>query len=181
VTETIEAQVDVSVESEQGGAAERLRHKAIARVTADFGELRFNTALAGLMEYVNALNHLRDEHAAVVRDKRFLAAVDGLLVLLAPMAPHLAEELWHQRGHEESIHLQPWPTFDPAMTIDDIVTLVVQVNGKVRDKLEVMPGLTDEQARELVLASQKVQSALDGRALKKFIYVRDRNLANVVG
>ena len=181
VTETIEALVDGSVESEQGGAAERLRHKAIARVTADFGELRFNTALAGLMEYVNALNHLREDDAAVVRDERFLEAVDALLVLLAPMAPHLTEELWHLRGHAESIHLQSWPAYDPALTVDDIMTLVVQVNGKVRDKLEVAPGLTDEQAHELVLSSPKVQAALDGRAPKKFIYVRDRNLANVVG
>ena len=85
------------------------------------------------------------------------------------------------RGHTDSIHTQPWPEYDPALTVDDIVTLVIQVNGKVRDKLEVAPGLSDEQARELALASPKVQSALEGRALKKFIYVRDRNLVNVVG
>jgi leucyl-tRNA synthetase len=181
VAETIEAQAGGSIQSEQGGAAERLRHKAIARVTADFGELRFNTALAGLMEYVNALNHLREDDAAVVRDERFVAAVDALLALLAPMAPHVTEELWHRRGHEESIHLQSWPAYDLALTVDDIVTLVVQVNGKVRDKLEVASGLTDEQARELALSSPKVQAALEGRAPKKFIYVRDRNLANVVG
>jgi leucyl-tRNA synthetase len=116
-----------------------------------------------------------------VRDERFVAAVDELLVLLAPMAPHLTEELWHQRGHDESIHLQSWPEYDPTLTADHIVTLVVQVNGKVRDKLEVTPGLSDEQARELVLSSPKVQAALEGRAPKKLIYVRDRNLANVVG
>ena len=181
LTETMDAQTGVSGQSDQGSAAERLRHKTIARVTADFGELRFNTALAGLMEYVNHLNHLREEDPSVLRDTRFVAAVDELLVLLAPMAPHVTEELWQLRGHTESIHAQPWPEYDPALTVDDIVTLVIQVNGKVRDKLEVAPGLSDEQARELALASPKVQSALEGRALKKFIYVRDRNLVNVVG
>ena len=181
LTETMDAQTGEPAHAEQGDVAERLRHKAIARVTADFGELRFNTALAGLMEYVNNLNRLRDEDASVVRDERFLAAVDELLALLAPMAPHLAEELWHQRGHAESIHLQSWPEYDPALTVDDIVTLVIQVNGKVRDRMEVTPGLSDEQARALVLASPKVQSALEGRSPRKFIYVRDRNLANVVG
>ncbi|HEU5349232.1 MAG TPA: class I tRNA ligase family protein, partial [Ktedonobacterales bacterium] len=181
LTEMMDAQADTPAEASHGAAAERLRHKAIARVTADFGELRFNTALAGLMEYVNGLNHLREEEPDVVRDARFVAAVDELLVLLAPMAPHVTEELWHMRGHTGSIHLQPWPEYDPALTVDEIVTLVVQVNGKLRDRLEVAPGLTDEQARELVLASPKVQSALEGRAAKKFIYVRDRNLANVVG
>jgi leucyl-tRNA synthetase len=181
LTETMEAREGASVESSQGAEAERLRHKTIARVTAEYAELRFNTSLAGLMEYVNGLNHLREEDASVVRDARFLAAVDELLVLLAPMAPHLTEELWHERGHAESVHLQPWPTYDPALTVDDVVTLVVQVNGKVRDKLEVAPGLSDEQARELALASPKVKAALEGRAPRKFIYVRDRNLANVVG
>ncbi|HEX6544203.1 MAG TPA: leucine--tRNA ligase [Ktedonobacterales bacterium] len=181
LTETIEAQTGETAEKPQGSAAERLRHKAIARVTDDYAELRFNTALAGLMEFVNGLNRLREEDPAVIRDARFLAAVDELLVLLAPMAPHVTEELWHQRGHTESIHLRPWPEYDPALTVDNIVTLVVQVNGKVRDRLEVTPGLSDEQARELVLARPKVQSALEGRAPKKFIYVRDRNLASVVG
>ena len=181
LSETMEAQEGAPVEVSQGAEAERLRHKTIARVTDEFAALRFNTALAGLMEYVNGLNRLRDEDASVVRDARFLAAVDELLVLLAPMAPHLTEELWHRRGHSESIHLQPWPEYDPALTVDDIVTLVVQVNGKVRDRLEVAPGLSDEQARELALASPKVQAALEGRAPRKFIYVRDRNLANVVG
>ena len=117
----------------------------------------------------------------MVRDARFVAAVDELLVLLAPMAPHVTEELWHCAATRRAFIRQPWPEYDPALTVDDIVTLVVQVNGKVRDKLEVAPGLSDEQARELALASPKVQSALEGRALKKFIYVRDRNLVNVVG
>jgi leucyl-tRNA synthetase len=181
LTETMDAQTGVSGQSDQGSAAERLRHKTIARVTADFGELRFNTALAGLMEYVNHLNHLREEDPSVLRDTRYVAAVDELLVLVAPMAPHVAEELWQLRGHTDSIHAQPWPEYDPALTVDDSVTLVIQVNGKVRDRLEVAPGLSDEQARALALASSKVQAALEGRALKKFIYVRDRNLANVVG
>jgi leucyl-tRNA synthetase len=180
VTDVVEAQSSAGpAESAQGAAAERLRHKMIARVTADYGELRFNTALAGLMEFVNGLNKLRDEAPAVVRDERFTAAIDTLLVLLAPLMPHITEELWHARGHEESVHVQPWPAFDPALIVEDVVTIVVQVNGKLRDRLELAPDTTEAQVRALALASPKVQSVLDGRPAKKFVYVPGR-LANIV-
>ena len=100
VTDATEAGVRDDAQAKPDGAAlsvERLRHKAIARVTADYEGLRFNTALAALMEYVNALNKARDEAPEIVRDAAFSRAVDTLLVLLAPMAPHLTEELWHER------------------------------------------------------------------------------------
>ena len=165
----------------QGAALERLRHKIVARVTADYAELRFNTALAALMEYVNGLNKARDEAPEVVYDARFADAIDTLLVLLAPMTPHIAEELWHDAGHDESVHRQSWPSYDPALTVDEVVTVVVQVNGKVRDKLEVAPDTTESEVRALAVASPRVQAALGGRALKKFIYVADRHLVNLVG
>jgi leucyl-tRNA synthetase len=180
VTDAIEAQTSAQpAESAQGAAAERLRHKMIARVTGDYAELRFNTALAGLMEFVNGLNKLRDEAPEVVRDERFTAAIDTLLVLLAPLVPHITEELWHARGHSESVHVQPWPAFDPALIVEDVVTIVVQVNGKLRDRLELAPDTTEAQVRALALASPKVQSALDGRPAKKVVYVPGR-LANIV-
>jgi leucyl-tRNA synthetase len=167
-------------ETEAGVAVERLRHKTIARVTEDYSGLRFNTALAALMEYVNGLNKAKDEDPAVLGDPRFASAIDTLLVLLAPLAPHITEELWHEVGHNESVHVQPWPEFDPALTLDEVVTVIVQVNGKVRDRLEVAQDVAEDEVRRLALASPKVQAATGGRAPRKFIYVANRHLANVV-
>jgi leucyl-tRNA synthetase len=174
-----------------GAGVERLRHKIIARVSGDYAGLRFNTALAGLMEYVNSLNKAREEDPAVVLDPRFATAIETLLVLLAPMTPFIAEELWHevhggqqqpeQDGdeHGDSVHEQPWPRYDPALTVDEVITLVVQVNGKVRDRLEVAADVEEPQVREMALASAKVQAALGGREPQKFVYVAGR-LANIV-
>ncbi len=163
----------------QSATLERLRHKAIARVTAEYADMRFNTALAGLMELVNALNKLREEAPTSLRDPQFTRAVEALLVLLAPMTPHLTEELWHQFGHPSSIHTSTWPTYDTALTLDAVVTVVVQVNGKVRDRLEVTPDIAEDDVRQLALASPKVRAAMDNRALKKFIYIPGR-LASIV-
>jgi leucyl-tRNA synthetase len=190
VTDVTEAGVRDDGQTTPAGPAlgvERLRHKAIARVTADYEGLRFNTALAALMEYVNALNKAREETPEIVADAAFSRAVDTLLILLAPMAPHLTEELWHERrlragmveAEYTSIHVQTWPVYDPALIVDETVTIVVQVNGKVRDKLDLAPDVAEDEVRELALASAKVQSAMEGRALKKFIYVPGR-LASVV-
>jgi leucyl-tRNA synthetase len=163
---------------------ERLRHRTIQRVTDDYAGMRFNTALSALMEYVNGLNKLREEQPDLPRDPRFAAAIDTLLVLLAPMAPFMAEELYHRRhpGLPEttSIHVQPWPEYDPALTVADVVTVVVQVNGKVREKLEVAPDITEEEVKRLALHSPRVRAAMDGREPKKWIYVADRHLANIV-
>jgi leucyl-tRNA synthetase len=163
-----------------GDAVERLRHKMIARVSDDYAELRFNTALAALMEYVNGLNKAREESPAVVGDPRFGEAIETLLLLLAPMTPFITEELWHRAGHSESIHRQSWPEYDPALTVESSVTVVVQVNGKVREKLEVAADIGEAEVRALALASPKVRAALGERELKKFIYVADRHLANIV-
>jgi len=181
VTDFIEArQAGPSQEVPTGSAALRLRHRIVERVTQDYSELRFNTALAAMMEFVNGLNRLREEDAAIQRDPRYAEAIDMLLTLLAPMAPHLAEELWHDIGHEESVHAQQWPAFDPAMTVEDVVTVVVQVNGKVRDKMELPPEVSEADVRSLALTSEKVRAAIGEKEIRKFIYVADRHLANIV-
>jgi leucyl-tRNA synthetase len=169
----------VSSAEKSASALERLRHKMNARVGEDYANLRCNTALAALMELVNALNKAKDDEPTIVQSSAFAAALDALLLLIAPMAPHIAEELWHQRGHTASIHTQPWPAYDPALTVDELVTVVVQVNGKLRDKLEVAPDTAEDDLRTLALASPKVQAATNGKAVKKFIYVPGR-LANIV-
>ncbi len=181
VTDYVEAsEGHGSAQSSAGREVERLRHKTIARVTSDYEGLRFNTALAGMMEFVNGLNKAHDGSADLIRDARYGAAVDTLLTLLAPLAPHIAEELWSRTGHSDSVHQQLWPTFDPAMTVDDMITIVVQVNGKVRDTLQLPADVTEAQVREHALASAKVAAALDGREVRKLIYVPGK-LANVVG
>src|SRR5207248_1399581 len=131
----------------------------------------------------NGLNKLCEESPELAGQPAYADAVETLLLLLAPMAPHTTEELWQERragaGAFTSVHQQPWPTFDPALTVDDIIIVVVQVNGKVRDKLEVAPDIAEDEVRRLALASVKVQAAMEGRPLKKFIYVKGR-LASVV-
>jgi len=180
VTDFVERRSGPTAQTAAGREVERLRHKTIARVTSDYTGLRFNTALAALMEFVNGLNKARETEPDVQRDPRYAAAVDALLTLLAPLAPHITEELWSRVGHSESVHHQPWPTFDRALTVDEQITVVVQVNGKVRDTLLVAPDVTEAQVREQALASAKVGAALGGREVRKFIYVPGK-LANVVG
>jgi leucyl-tRNA synthetase len=157
----------------------RLRHKMVQRLTGQYADMQFNTALAALMEFVNGLNRARDEARDVVATPAFREAVQTLVVLLAPLAPYISEELWHQLGGSASVHLQPWPTFDEAETRDDVVTMVVQVNGKVRDRLVVPVGISEEEVRQRALASPKVAALLDGASVKKLVYVPDK-LVNLV-
>lgn len=180
VTDYVERSGEPRAETPAGREVERLRHKTIARVSSDYEGLRFNTALAALMEFVNGLNKAREESPDLPRDPRYGAAVESLLALLAPLAPHIAEELWSRTGHTESVHRRPWPSYDPALTLDEQITVVVQVNGKVRDTLLFSPDVTEAQVREQALASAKVGAALGGREVRKFIYVPGK-LANVVG
>jgi leucyl-tRNA synthetase len=151
----------------------------IARVGEEYANLRFNTALAGLMEFVNGLNKAREETPLVMKDPRFAAALDTLLLLLAPMAPHITAELWQANGHSESIHEQAWPEYDPALLVDDVITIVVQVNGKVRDKLEVAHDISESELQQLAFASEKVRAATNGQAAKNVIHVPGR-LINIV-
>jgi leucyl-tRNA synthetase len=158
----------------------RLRHKMVKRLTGQYAELQFNTALAALMEFANGLNAVRDRSSSVTGSPVMRDAVETLLLLVAPLAPHVAEELWHRFGHEQSVHLQGWPSFEDALTQDTVITIVVQVNGKVRDRMVVPSDTAEEQIRALALASPKVTAQLDGRDIKKVIYVPGK-LVNVVG
>ena len=101
--------------------------------------------------------------------------------MLAPMAPHIAEEIWRALGHTTSIHLEPWPKFDPTnSTRDEMVTVVVQVNGKVRDRLQVGAGTPEEEVRGMALKSEAVTRHLDGKPPKKIIFVPDKLVSIVV-
>jgi leucyl-tRNA synthetase len=155
----------------------RIIHKTIRKVTEDIGRFHFNTMLAALMEYTNYLGKLLD--SAAVSKEMWDGAIKTLLLLLAPSAPHITEELWGNKGLPYSIHNQPWPKWDPELAKEDILTLVIQVNGKVRDKLEVPVSISEAEAKELAMGSEKVAAHMDNKTPKKVIYVPGK-LINIV-
>jgi leucyl-tRNA synthetase len=155
----------------------RLTHKTIRRVTEDIERFRFNTMVAALMEYTNGLT--RAKEAGAVDAAAWREAIDSLLLLMAPSAPHLAEELWEHTRHAYSIHSQSWPEWDKELAREDEITLVVQVNGKLRDRLQVPVDVTEERAKEAALSSERVRAHTDGRRIERVIYVPGR-LVNVV-
>jgi leucyl-tRNA synthetase len=158
-------------------ALRRATHATIAGVTADLGAFRFNTAIAKLMELANAIQHARD--AGIGGSRVHTEAVDTLLLLLAPAAPHVTEELWARRGGEYSIHAQAWPEADPALAVADTIELPVQVDGKLRDRLVVTADTPAEEIERLALASEHVQRYLTGRAPRRVIQVPGK-MVNIV-
>ncbi len=150
---------------------DRAVHRTIAKVTGDLQTESFNTAVAAMMELSNALQHAtgpsRDEGVAT------------LLLLLAPFAPYMTEELWERRGGRGSVHRQSWPSFDPAIAAAKEVTLVIQIDGKLRDRITAPAGIAQPAAEKLAMASPKVKAALDGQKPARTFFVPDR-LVNFV-
>lgn len=156
------------------GAVEHKLHATIRKVTEDIGALRYNTAIAAMMEYLNVV---REGGRTANR-----AEVEPLVPLVAPFAPHLAEELWQELGHATSLFEQPsWPSFDPVKATSDSIELVVQVNGKVRARLAVPRGIAETDALDLAKNDENVARHLTERTVRKVIYVQDRLLNIVVG
>ena len=158
-------------------ALRRLTHQTVKRVTADIQDFRWNTAIAALMEMVNGLSKAR-ESGPVHRDA-WREATEKMMLLMAPLTPHLAEELWSRTGGGYSIHQQAWPAWDEALAREDEITLVVQVNGKVRDRITVPAGISEDAAKELALASEAVTKHLAGGTPRNVIYVPGK-LVNIV-
>ena len=165
--------------SEQAAAVDlaRTTHKTIRRVERDVESFKFNTALAGLMEFTNSLNSAWE--AKNVDSGTWNDAVEKLLVLLAPMAPHITEELWERAGHTTSIHNEPLPEYDADLAADEMIELVVQVNGRVRATIELPVDVSEEDAKEAAMASENVRRHTDGKQVDKTIYVPGR-LVNLV-
>ena len=155
----------------------RITHQTVRKATRDLENLRFNTMVAALMEYTNYLTKAKE--VGNVSDSAWKEAADTLLLLLAPSTPHLAEELWQRTGHEYSIHNQNWPQWDEALAEDEEITLVVQVNGKLRDRITVPVSITEAEAQQLAQDSQRVKAYLEGKEIVKTIYVPQR-LVNLV-
>ena len=146
-------------------------------MTTDLDEFQFNTMVAALIEFVNELMRLKDTGIASTPSWR--EAVETLVLLMAPSTPYVAEELWERLGMPYSVHKQSWPAFDPALVVEDLVEVVVQVNGKVRERLMLPAAAPEAEAVAAALAAPKVAEALDGAEPKKVIYVPGR-LVNVV-
>jgi leucyl-tRNA synthetase len=151
-------------------AVEQKLHRTIRRVTADTEALHYNTAIAAMMEYVNELR----ESGGGTRE-----LVEPLVIMLAPYAPHIAEELWELLGHKESVFAARWPAFDERLASAGDVEIAVQVNGKLRSRLVVPRGMAQEEVLKIALADAAVKKFVDGQKLKKVIYVQDR-LVNLV-
>jgi leucyl-tRNA synthetase len=153
-------------------------HQALDSVSHDFESFEFNTIVSSLMELLNFLYEARDLGAIGTRE--WDEAEELYLRMLAPVCPHIAEELWTERLNKPySIHQQPWPTVDKEATKEEEITLVVQVNGKVRDRITVPADISDEEAKAAALASESVQRYTDDKQPRKVIVVPGR-LVNVV-
>jgi len=153
-----------------------LAHRTVRKVTEDVDRFRFNTAVPALMVLSNQLSDYLSDGP---REETYEEVLRLLLLLMSPMTPHLAHELWEMKGHGSMLATEPWPTWDPELAKEETVTLVVQVDGKVRDRMEVPADITSEQATEVALGSEKVRSWVDGREVQRVI-ARPPNLVNVV-
>ena len=157
----------------------RLTHGMIAKVSEDVAAFRFNTMLAAMMEFTNAL--AKQPAGGPVDGEAWDEAITALVLCLAPAAPHITEELWQRLGRDGSVHAQAWPSYDAALLESDTVTLVVQVNGKVRAQLQAAAGLDAEAAQAAAAAATGVQRHLAGKTLRKVVHVPDRLVNFVVG
>jgi leucyl-tRNA synthetase len=152
-------------------------HQSIRKGTEDMETFSFNTYIANLMELNNAL--LKAKESPVYGTAAWDEALEALLLMLAPPCPHIAEELWMRTGRPYSIHLQAWPQWDEAVAAEEMITLVVQVNGKVRDRVELPVDVNEETARTLALQTDGVKRHSQGKEIVKVIFVPGR-LVNVV-
>ena len=160
-------------------AVRQALHRTIARVTEGFERWSYNTAVAAMMELLNTVSKwARSEHGA---ERTTLdEAIDTMLKLLAPMAPHITAEMWEQRhAAEPSVHLQSWPVADPELVKEDTITMVIQINGKVRARLEVPVATSEADAERLALENEIIQTALEGATVKRVV-ARPPRLVNII-
>lgn len=141
-------------------------HQLIKKVSKDLDGMKFNTAIAGMMEFINFWQ--QPEQALARKDAEIF------LKLLSSVVPHLTEELWQKLGHKKSIFLEKWPEHDPKLIKEETFELVVQINGKVRDKIEALADISEQNAERLALASEKVQKWIEGKEIRKTIFVKNR-------
>ena len=149
---------------------DKVYNQTVKKVTEDFDTLNFNTAISQLMVFINdcyKANHIYKPY------------VEGFVKMLAPIAPHVSEELWQRLGNQETITYQPWPTYNASLLVDDEIEIVVQVNGKVRAKINIPKDLSKEDMQELALQNENVKLSIEGKEIKKVIVVPQK-LVNIV-
>lgn len=149
---------------------DKVYNQTVKKVTEDFETLGFNTAISQLMVFINECYKV---------DEVYKPYIEGFVKMLAPIAPHIGEELWSKLGHEESITYQPWPTYDEALLVDDEVEIVVQVNGKLRAKIKIAKDTSKEELQEIALSNDNVKASIEGKDIMKVIAVPQK-LVNIV-
>ncbi len=162
---------------ETGQQLTRKVHQTVRAVSHDLENFDFNTVVSGLMELSNAIGSAQEDGLAGTQE--FNAAVESLLLLMAPVTPHIAEELWERLDKPYSIHRQPWPDYDPDLAKEDQITLVIQVNGKVRDRVSAPADVSEQAAKEIALTSEAVARYLGEGEPKEIIFVPGK-LINIV-
>jgi leucyl-tRNA synthetase len=156
----------------------RLTHQTIRRIIQDMERFKYNTAVSAMMEMTNQLAPIHE--SAQVSKGVWKETVSSLLLLLAPLAPHITEEMWERTGHTGSIHTQNLPAWDESLAAIDEATLIIQVNGNVRDKITVPADITEDAAKQTALASDKVTPYTQGKTIGKIVFVPGRYLISVV-
>ena len=180
VQEFVDKNPNDSLDANEKTAQEllRLTHLTIKKVTRDIEDEKFNTAVASMMEMVNGLYKIKESHGIDMSDEwRF--ALESLIKILAPFAPHITEELWHEMGHDDTVHVGHWPKWDEKYLKSSVMTIIVQVNGKLRAKLELPSDMDKQGVEEAALADENVQKFTNNKPPKKMVYVPGK-LVNIV-
>jgi leucyl-tRNA synthetase len=168
---------ETKVDQQADRALRRKTHQVIRKVTEDLESFSFNTAVAAIMEHRNALQTAQRQQN--VSRESWDEAVENLLLILAPIAPHITEELWSRQNRPYSIHQQTWPSWDPELVKEETITLIVQINGRVRDRISLPAGTPDEELKTLALGSDKIKRQLENKEPRKVIVVKGK-LVNIV-
>ncbi|MCR1873263.1 leucine--tRNA ligase [Mammaliicoccus lentus] len=167
---TEENQITDKVVDEQTPELDKVYNQTVKKVTEDFDTLNFNTAISQMMVFIND---------CYKQDKLSKAYVEGFVKMLSPIAPHISEELWAKLGHDDTIAYEEWPTFDPSLLVDNEVEIVIQVNGKLKEKTKVSKDLSKEEMKQFALEIDKVKQAIEGKTVRKVIAVPQK-LVNIV-
>lgn len=169
-----DAEVEARVDEEEEKLIRRKLHKTIKKVTEDIENFKFNTAIAAIMELTNLL---MDHKRNYGRTPAFEEAIKTSVILLSPFVPHITEELWIELGNDYSVHLQSWPSYDPDLIKEEVATVVIQINGRVRDRIDVGVDATQEEVLNLALSRENVRRYLDNKEIKKVVYIPGKILS----
>ena len=156
---------------------QRSLHQTIKKVGDDIERFKFNTAIAGMMEFSNTLNRAWDDQS--IDAKIWNESLKNLVMMMAPITPFLAEQLWESLGHTYSVHQQSWPEWDSELAAEEMITLVIQVNGRLRDRIEVPVDISEDDAKKIALESERIRPYTEDKSIRRVVYVPGR-LINVV-